>query len=311
MFRFVWSLWLLGLMWGCSRPPAEECSPENRAEGDSVFVLAAGPLQMRVLRGGGRIASFTCAGEEVLSQPAAHELFGSTFWPSPQREWNWPPGAAFDSLSYAGGLTEDLVGLSSAIDPATGYQLRKTFRLNCNPARADITYELVNTSHEVRQVAAWEVTRVPGGGIAFFPGDIPADYPSSDLEWVTTSGGLVWFCCNPIVPQIGTKLFASGNEGWIAYARKGLLFIKLFPDITSTERPPSQGEVEIFARGDGSYLELENHGPFTTLAPGAHLTYPVTWLVHPIPDSMKVVSGNAELVRCARQIISTLHLPAP
>ena len=40
---------------------------------------------------GAKILSLQYKGQEVISQLTAPESFGSTFWTSPQKEWNWPP----------------------------------------------------------------------------------------------------------------------------------------------------------------------------------------------------------------------------
>ena len=47
---------------------------------------------------GARILSFQYKGQEMISQLKAPESFGSTFWTSPQKEWNWPPVKEFDKM---------------------------------------------------------------------------------------------------------------------------------------------------------------------------------------------------------------------
>ena len=49
---------------------------------------------------GAKILSFQCNGKEVLSQSQRPNAFGSTFWTSPQSEWNWPPVPEYDSRPY-------------------------------------------------------------------------------------------------------------------------------------------------------------------------------------------------------------------
>ena len=49
---------------------------------------------------GGKILSLKYQEQEVLSQSRFPESFGSTFWTSPQKEWNWPPVAEFDKQPY-------------------------------------------------------------------------------------------------------------------------------------------------------------------------------------------------------------------
>ena len=40
---------------------------------------------------GAKIMSLKYQDQEVISQLRWPESFGSTFWTSPQKEWNWPP----------------------------------------------------------------------------------------------------------------------------------------------------------------------------------------------------------------------------
>ena len=45
--------------------------------------------------------------------------FGSTFWPAPQSEWNWPPIATYDSKPYTAVVQGNSVKLT-ATGRATG-----------------------------------------------------------------------------------------------------------------------------------------------------------------------------------------------
>src|SRR3569623_3169145 len=51
---------------------------------------------------GARITRFSLAGRNALTGPDVNDLhFGSTFWPSPQAAWGWPPPVEHDSEPYA------------------------------------------------------------------------------------------------------------------------------------------------------------------------------------------------------------------
>jgi hypothetical protein len=46
---------------------------------------------------GGRVTALRVGGRNLLSEPAADAgNYGSTFWPSPQTAWGWPPLPEFD-----------------------------------------------------------------------------------------------------------------------------------------------------------------------------------------------------------------------
>ena len=85
---------------------------------DEKYALSVQDLSMTVdAAHGGKILSFKLGEQEILAQnPAAApqpeqaegqpprrrwfnpNSYGSTFWTSPQKEWNWPPVPEYDSL---------------------------------------------------------------------------------------------------------------------------------------------------------------------------------------------------------------------
>ena len=59
---------------------------------EGQYQLKSGNLSMTVdASKGGKILSLKYNDSEVISQLRWPESFGSTFWTSPQKEWNWPP----------------------------------------------------------------------------------------------------------------------------------------------------------------------------------------------------------------------------
>ena len=72
---------------------------QNEEEG--LYTLKNGNLTMTInATKGAKILSFKCGDQEVISQLKWPESFGSTFWTSPQKEWNWPPVFEFDKKPY-------------------------------------------------------------------------------------------------------------------------------------------------------------------------------------------------------------------
>lgn len=66
---------------------------------------------------GARIMSLTYKGQEVISQLRAPESFGSTFWISPQKEWNWPPVREFDKSAYQVEEHDGRLVMTSEVSP--------------------------------------------------------------------------------------------------------------------------------------------------------------------------------------------------
>ncbi|MBR2771956.1 MAG: hypothetical protein IKD78_08100 [Bacteroidales bacterium] len=76
-------------------------NPTIKNLGDSKYCIEVGDLSMTINgAGGGKILSFKYKDTEVISQSTFPESFGSTFWTSPQKEWNWPPVQEFDKQPY-------------------------------------------------------------------------------------------------------------------------------------------------------------------------------------------------------------------
>ena len=61
---------------------------------------------------GGKILSYKYQDTEILSQTRMPNSFGSTFWTSPQSEWNWPPVAEYDTKPFYAELKENALVLT-------------------------------------------------------------------------------------------------------------------------------------------------------------------------------------------------------
>jgi len=266
-----------------------------------LHILTAGPLSMVVDTGAGaRIRSLTWKGREVLTQRDVHPTnHGSTFWDAPQSAWNWPPRAVLDEGIYTAHRSGETLITTSAVDPETGLTFEKRFRPNPTRRRVEILYIITNNSPEREiDVAGWEVTRVPGG-FSVFPAGPDTGLPPSALSVEYGSDGLCRYRFDAIDLANGRKLFAVGREGWIAHARDGLMFLKRFFETAPGTQAPGQGTIEIWGQDGGIYIELENHGPLTTLRPGASLSMRVDWYVRPLDDSSEdaVIAAARDLVR--------------
>jgi hypothetical protein len=158
--------------------------------------------------------------------------------------------------------------------------------------------------------APWEITRVPRGGIAFFPeGDSTrlAAGPLSPYTTTTTATtpNIVWVddsTKGAPVPAGGSKLIADGADGadgWLAYALGDVLFIKKFTDVPPASFARGEGDIEIYPGSD--YLELEVQGAYTRLTGGDSIPWTVQWRAVAIPSTVLVFAGSATLLAFAQQ----------
>ena len=266
---------------------------------EKIFELKTGNSIMKISANGGRIISYKYGGMEILTQASEHENYGSTLWTAPQSDWGWPPFDVLDNQEYQVEQKSDLLKMTSKPDSKSGFQMIKTWKA-IGKQSIQIEYQIKNISGKPKSVGAWDVTRVPCGGLAFFPDGGAGKVPESSLKADLQQNGINWISIdkNPIPDH--QKLFSTTKEGWLAYALNGLLFIKQFPDTKPENYSPEQGEVEIYINKEKSYIELENHGAYVTLNPGKSLKYKQNWFLTPIPISIKTEVGNQKLCNLVR-----------
>ena len=226
---------------------------------------------------GAKILSFQYKGKEVLSQNQRPNAFGSTFWTSPQVEWNWPPVPEYDSRPYTAAQKNDALILTGQTSEKFKYHITKEFKADPSDGAIVITYSITNDAAVERKVAPWEISRVDNGGVIFF------DAPS---ESITPQGlmpfsfeyGATWYQCDEA--RANRKINADG-AGWYAYANNGLLFIKRFPDLGPTCPAPKEAEIQVYVNAGKTYIELEAQGRYTSLKPGESLNWTARWYLLP------------------------------
>ena len=75
---------------------------------------------------GGRITSLKFEGKDFLTGKDVNDFnWGSTFWNSPQSDWNWPPSSELDNKPYSAKVEADELIMTSQPDPKTGLLLSK------------------------------------------------------------------------------------------------------------------------------------------------------------------------------------------
>jgi len=273
------------------------------------YVFRSDELEFEVDPGrGGRITRFSLAGTNILTGPdvvaqgdgALPNMYGSTFWTSPQSTWGWPPETAIDSDAHPATLDGSSLLLVSQPGATTGYGVQKRFSVDTTRDRVVLEYELKN--HRGTQAAApWEISRVPKEGLVFFaaasaPG--AASTLSSSLQ-----GGVAWVDVMQ-APASDSKLFQDGSEGWLAYAYRDLVFIKLFDDVPPADQATGEAEIEVFVSGSFDYVEIEQQGPYALLPVGDTASWRVVWLLRRRPASIDATLGNPALVGWVREQVA-------
>lgn len=260
---------------------------------------------------GARITSLKVAGEEILFWDDNTTLLsGSTFWPSPQNIWGWPPSETLDAKPYSASVTGNSLEMESDID----YGLNVKFGKRITATRVDtsisIIYSIENTGSEPVSLAPWEVTRVPASGITFFEkgdGNLTGDMVAN----TSISHNCVWYNQDSTSSANANKFFSDGR-GWLAHvAPSKILFIKKFDDIPLGSSADVENEIEVYTSSSHSYTELENQGRYKEISPGAVYTWKVKWYVRQLPGGMEIHSGNNQLVSYAKSVLASDSLDVP
>ena len=243
--------------------------------GSSKYEMTLGEVSMVIdAEKGAKILSFKYGEQEIISQSPMRETFGSTFWTSPQKEWNWPPVPEYDKMPYAVEEKEASLVMTSQVSARLNYRIRKQFAIDESDGAFVITYSIVNEGDEVRKVAPWEITRVANeGGLIFFDASVEGITPAGLMAFSSESGA-AWYLSDEASEN--RKINADG-KGWLAYKNENLLLIKKFQDLKPSEPAPDEAEVQIYVNRGKTYIELESQGAYTELKPGESLDWTVRW----------------------------------
>ncbi len=268
------------------------------AFGDTVFAVDAAKA--------GRIVTFSLGGKNILTaaKDAGDNNWGSTFWTSPQSDWNWPPPSEMDPDPYTAKLDDGKLVVSGRPIPALGLAVSKGFSVDAQAGAVSIEYGIANHGKEARRVAPWEISRVAAGGLTCFPmGDGNPSKGFQELLPLQIEGGIAWFPYQAEDIVGDRKVFADGHEGWIAHVDGELLLVKEFRDTPLAQAAPGEAEIEIYADAGHTYVEVENQGPYTHLAPGSNLRWTVRWFLRKLDPSVKAQVGSAALLGVVRALV--------
>jgi hypothetical protein len=270
----------------------------------SIATLESNRLTVRVdAFHGARITALNFMGVELLLQRSAHPTnFGSTLWDAPQSRWHWPPPPTLDSEPYETCVTSDELQFKSAVDEESQLQFSKSIRAMEASDAIAITYGITNHAADSISVAAWEVTRVPPG-ITFLPATRISPRATSNLPGVMFASSCAWYQPEAATLELGKKAFFDGAAGWLAHVfPQRIMLLKSFTLLTEELYSPGHAAIEVYGHEQAAYVELENMGARTLLAPGDSLRYQVEWRVALLSDDVPLTAGSTLLVDFAHAL---------
>ncbi len=270
MKRFI-SLFLMTVAFGVTTILAQDNDGKYTLQnGDRTMVIDAAK--------GGKILSLKYGEREVISQLRWPEAFGSTFWTSPQKEWNWPPVPEYDKRPYTVEQKDGVLTLTSEVSERMKYRIRKAFAVDERDGAFVITYTIINESDEVRRVAPWEITRVQNeGGLIFFEAPVEGITPAGLMDFKDAFGA-AWYQTDE---TNGNRKVNADGKGWLAYYNNGLLLVKQFDDLDASQPAPDEAEIQVYVNRGKAHIELESQGAYTTLQPKETVNWTVRWYLQP------------------------------
>ena len=252
---------------------------------------------------GARVTSFKLNDNELMYIDfKTTNNAGSTFWPSPQSIWNWPPPVNLDSNPFKTSLTQDKIVFKGNTDAKTMLRFYKTIFANTADSSIIIDYCIKNEKTVAQKWAPWEITRVLNSGLSIFAkgqGNV-----TGDMAGRTQSvSDYVWYDQDYTKGDAGSKFFSDG-QGWLAHVIDGnMLFIKKFVDTPYGKAAPAEAEIEVYTAPDNSYTELEDQGVYSTIAAKDSLTWRVKWYARELPVSVDVSVGSASLTNYIQSVL--------
>lgn len=238
------------------------------------YTIKAGRMTMIIdAANGARIMSLRHDTTEVLSQNKMPNMYGSTFWTSPQKEWNWPPVREHDIMRYAVTEKDGVLTMTSQLSEKIPLRIIKQFVADEKDGCIAITYTIVNEGGEDRKVAPWEITRVPAEGTVSFDAPLDGITPAGLMNFVQQKN-----CVSYTIDEATDhrKINADG-KGWISYTNKGITLTKRFLDLKPSEPAPEEAEIQVYVYPGKVYVEVEEQGPYTLLRPNERLAWTVRW----------------------------------
>jgi hypothetical protein len=274
---------------------------------DQSYLLKFANLELTVEpKTGGRISSLKLGNREFLVTKGTSPFsYGSTFWPSPQSVWNWPPPSTLDRASYEVIDSTNKITLKSKKDDALGWQFKKEISFSEKDTSIQILYTIINTSDKDNKVAPWEITRMFKGGLVFFPKGLTAPKAKSfDAIPYSEENKVLWYKIKKDEKLNNHLLSVSdGADGWLAYAFDDYIFIKSFDDVLPENQAPNEGEIPIYIDSKSQNVEIEVQGPYTNVKQGKEFSWKMKWFVREMPDNLKPESGNIKLIEFVNSII--------
>ncbi|RIK42625.1 MAG: hypothetical protein DCC55_08205 [Chloroflexi bacterium] len=255
---------------------------------DLVVTTQVGP---RVIRFGFVDADNEFAELPDVAMPAYDDTWrmygGHRFWHAPEVA---PRTYHPDNEPVTWQQRDDGVRVTQPVEKHNGIQKELDIWLAPDAAHTRITHRLTNRGVWPVELAPWAISVMAPGGAGVIPlpprgahgveNLLPTStlslWPYTDMSDPRWTWGHRYLLLRQDPTSPGPqKIGAYVPDGWVAYARRGHLFVKQVTPVAGAVYPDSNSMVELYS--DPAFQEVETFGPLVRLAPGASVEHVEEW----------------------------------
>ncbi len=211
------------------------------------------------------------------------------------RLWCAPEASPACSFPDDDGLTIKAAGNGVRLTEPdrAGAVVRKSIEIHIDASRPRVRLEhaVQNVGTETLELAPWAITQLPLGGTILLPQqarklDKDGLLPNRNLvRWPYTAWndprlelGEDWIAVHAQSHPSPFKIGYLNHQGWAAYLRNGILFVKRFDPHAEQPHLDLGCNTEVYAWN--AFVELETQAPLSRLGPGEATTHTETWEFH-------------------------------
>jgi hypothetical protein len=213
---------------------------------------------------------------------------GHRLWTAPEA---MPRSYSPDNEAVAYTIEGNTIRLVQKVEPKTGIQKELAVTLDDAGTGVTIAHRLTNRSLWDIEVAPWALTIMNGGGEVILPQE---PYRSHDEYLLPARPLAIWHYTDLSDPRwtMGKKYIrlrtdaqlsepqkiGIGNmQGWAAYLRNRILFVKRFAWVAGATYPDFGSNTETYTAGN--FIEVETLAPLTRLTPGSSAEHRERWFL--------------------------------
>jgi hypothetical protein len=213
---------------------------------------------------------------------------GHRLWTAPEA---MPRSYSPDNDPVTHTIEGNTIRLVQKVEPQTGIQKELAVTLDNAGTGVTVFHRLTNRGFWDVEVAPWALTIMNGGGEVILPQEpyrshdeylLPArplvvwHYTDlSDPRW-TVGKKYIRLRTNPQLKE-PQKIGVGNTQGWGAYLRNRMLFVKRFGWMAGATYPDFGSNTETYTAGN--FIELETLAPLTRLTPGASAEHIERWFL--------------------------------